>query len=231
VSPGYVDLGDAGVPEPAQQLGLELEPSEGGGGVDPRPHHLHRHHATWILLQRLVDSAHAAGGDDPLDGVAADSFGHLDAGYATARGASHRPVPGNPSPATILHGNRLATSLEWKKRPPGGSTPTPSSIGFDTLAELDEHRVGAPMSAPGFRGHEPDGLEDHGLGASWRRHPTGPTIVSPATHARHDVRFSSRSKRGLSRSGSQNGEVRSTGVEITWFGEASSSSRRSIAAT
>ncbi len=67
-----VHLGDARMLESRQQLGFELESLNRLGRVEAVLEHLDRDRATWRLLNRLVDRAHATGADDAPDGVLTD---------------------------------------------------------------------------------------------------------------------------------------------------------------
>ena len=61
---GLVDLRDAGVMQPAQNLGLVGEPLDDGGGGEAEADDLEGHDAAWAILLRLVDGAHAALAND-----------------------------------------------------------------------------------------------------------------------------------------------------------------------
>ncbi len=66
-----VDLGDAGMPEPGEELRFIFEAAQGRGRVDRMAHRLDGDRAAWLVLNRFVDRSHSARGDHPLDGIAA----------------------------------------------------------------------------------------------------------------------------------------------------------------
>ena len=61
---GLVDLRDARVMQPAQDLGLVGEPLDDGGRGEAAADDLEGHSAAWAILLRLVDGAHAALAND-----------------------------------------------------------------------------------------------------------------------------------------------------------------------
>ncbi len=71
---GLVDLGDPRVPEAGQDLGFVLEAAQRRLGGDALTHDLHGNDAVGLLLDGLVNRAHAAGGDEPPQVVAADAL-------------------------------------------------------------------------------------------------------------------------------------------------------------
>ena len=65
LQPNRVDLGDARVRQAGEHLRLVLEPFHEGGRDDARADDFDGDRATGLVLQALVDSPHAAIGDDP----------------------------------------------------------------------------------------------------------------------------------------------------------------------
>ncbi len=75
---GFIDLRHTGVPDACEKLRLIAEAAQRRIRIPPRPHDLDRHRSAWLLLQRLVDRAHAARCDASLDAVFADAFWQAD---------------------------------------------------------------------------------------------------------------------------------------------------------
>ena len=73
--PGLVDARDAGMRQPPEHLGLELETAQVSTRGEPGLDQLQRDVASRVLLLGLVDDAHAAAADLAQDAVGADAFG------------------------------------------------------------------------------------------------------------------------------------------------------------
>ena len=71
-----VDLGDARVPQAAENPRLVLEPLEQRARRDARPHHLDGHRTTGLFLPAFVDPSHAPLGDEPHDRHAVQMNAH-----------------------------------------------------------------------------------------------------------------------------------------------------------
>ena len=53
--------------QPSEHLGFVVKTATGVPRYEPRPHDFHRHRAAGLVLQPLVNPAHAALGNEPFD--------------------------------------------------------------------------------------------------------------------------------------------------------------------
>ena len=98
---GLVDLRDAGVVQPGQDLGLVGEALEQGGGGQAGADDLEGHRAARVVLLCLVDGAHAAFAEQAEDAIVGDAQGgrRQEAG---GTGRASRPRSLRPPSAFLL---------------------------------------------------------------------------------------------------------------------------------
>src|SRR5271168_4396548 len=89
--PGFVDLRDAGMLQPAQRVGLLFEAAQQLGVRKPRLDDFEGHDPMRILLLGQVDAAHAAFAKQAKDAITAD---HLRMPPGFARLCIRRAIPG-----------------------------------------------------------------------------------------------------------------------------------------
>ena len=131
---GLVDLRDAGVVQPGQDLGLVGEALDQGGGGEPGSDDLEGDGAARVVLLRLVDGTHAALGDQAQNAVVPHPHGR-DRGPRRGRrlvGPARRrrrtrtnglfSKPSSPPPPvnSASHASRLSNSVRRAVSPAAG---------------------------------------------------------------------------------------------------------------
>ena len=99
--PGLVDLGDAGVVQPAQDLRLLGEALQQGGRDEAGADHLQGDGAARVVLLRLVDGPHAALAEQAHNAVVADALRATLGGRAAVSDSRARGLRGKSASAGV----------------------------------------------------------------------------------------------------------------------------------